>query len=342
MASTDEYLTIAYLNIWGQTGLNSSKQVQIEQFLKTYSIDILNLQEINIDSDSFLDCHFINSSYNIISNNASNKYGTCCLVSSTLQPDNIKFDTNGRVIIFNIDNTTLGNVYLPSGNDPLMRNDCEHYAAETIPQLLINSKDCGCIGGDWNSIICDKDATKNQAQKMSPSLRRLVKNFTWKDSFRSLHPSSAIFSHYYGDGSTRIDREYYWGNLAIMDVKYVGVAFSDHLGLVVKIKLPEIFSRLLCPRSKPQFKARPEVVKDEKFLHSPKKSFSQWLEFRNAGLDILSWWEFVVKPGVKKLLIERGKEMNIEKSGHLNLLLLKQAYFVQKIQKGEKDKLVRK
>ena len=236
MASSTRFLTLAYMNIRGQTGLNVTKQVQIEQFLKTYNIDLLNCQEINIDSDSFQDCHFINSTYSIISNNASNKYGTCSFVSSDLQPDNIKFDTNGRAILFNIDNVTFGNVYLPSGNDPSMRNSRENYAAEIIPQLLTNSKDCGCIGGDWNSIICDRDATKNSAQKKSPSLKRLVKNFSWNDSFRSLFPNADTFSHYHGsklhgEGATRIDREYHWGDMVIVEVRYVGLAFSDHLAL---------------------------------------------------------------------------------------------------------------
>ena len=42
---------------------------------------------------------------------------------------------------------------------------------------------------------------------------------------------------------------------------------------------------------------------------------------------------------VRKLLIDRGKEMNKEKSGHLNLLFLKQAYLVMKIQKGQTHRL---
>ena len=82
MASSSRSLTLSYINIQGQTGLNISKQVQIETFLKTYNIDIAHCQEINIDNDSFQDCPFINSSYNIISNNASNKYGTCSLAIS--------------------------------------------------------------------------------------------------------------------------------------------------------------------------------------------------------------------------------------------------------------------
>ena len=49
----------------------------------------------------------------------------------------------------------------------------------------------------------------------------------------------------------------------------------------------------------------------------------------------------MVKPGVKKLLIDRGKELNKEKSGQLNLLLLKQAYFVLKLQNGDKTQLAK-
>ena len=344
MASSEQILTISYMNIRGQTGLDTAKQVQIEQFLKSYNIDIINCQEINVDSESFQSCNFINSSYNIISNNASNKYGTCSLVTSTLQLENIKFDTNGRVIIFDIGNITFGNVYLPSGNDPAMRNGRENYAAETIPQLLTNSKDSGCIGGDWNSIINESDATKNQANKMSPSLKRLVKTFSWSDSFRLLHPNSQTFSHYYesqmhGQGGTRIDRQYNWGNMTILEVKYVGVAFSDHLALIVKVKLPGNFSRLMCPKSKPQFKAKPEVVRDPVFNERLKLNFSHWLEVKQAGLNTLSWWELIVKPGVKKLLIDRGKELNLERSGQLNLLLLKQSYFVLKIQQGDRSNL---
>ena len=344
MTSSQNILTTAYINVRGQTGLEISKQVQIEHFLQVYNIDILNCQETNIIESTFESCNFINSSYGIISNNASNKYGTSCLVSNSLQPANIKFDTSGRVIVFNIGEMTFGNVYLPSGNDPVMRASRENYAAEYIPQLLINCKESGCIGGDWNSIINEKDATKNQAQKLSPSLKRLVKTFSWTDSFRHVHPASQVFSRYYnhithGEGATRIDRQYHWGSMTVLEVRYVGLAFSDHHGLIVKIKLPESQSKLLCPKSKPQFKAKPEVVRDKIFNERLKLKFSAWSEVRQSGLNLMSWWEIIVKPGIKRLLIDRGKELNNERSGHLNLLLLKQAYFVQKLQKGDMSKL---
>ena len=343
MSQDFRYLNLAYFNIRGQTGLNLSKQLQIENFLKTNNIDIASCQEINIVKETFQDCDFINSSYNIISNNASNKYGTCCLVSNNLQSENIKFDTNGRVIVFDIGNITFGNVYLPSGNDQSSRNSRENYSAQIIPQLLSNRKDSGCIGGDWNSIIQKNDARNNINQKMSPALKRLVNTFSLKDSFRYLHPDSEVFSRYYhtqsGEGATRIDREYHWGDMMVLEARYVGIAFSDHLALVVKLKLPEELSRLWCPRSRHQFKAKPEVVKDPVFQKRLKEKFALWYEVREAGLDILTWWEIIVKPGVKKLLILRGKELNKERNGLLNLLLLKQAYYVSKLQSGNQNYL---
>ena len=223
MAGPENTLTLAYMNVRGQTGLNLAKQLQIETFLKSYKIDILHCQEINILEDTFSECSFITSSYNILSNNAQNKYGTCSLVSNVFSTENIKNDTNGRVLAFDIQNITFCNVYMPSGSDPQMKNRRENYAAEVIPQILINCKENGCIGGDWNSIIENKDATKNQAQKQSKCLKRLIKTFNWTDSFRQHYPDSLQFSRYYdnsvhGEGASRLDRNYHFGNIKIIEV----------------------------------------------------------------------------------------------------------------------------
>ena len=151
-----------------------------------------------------------------------------------------------------------------------MRNSRETYSAEIIPQVLINSKDLGCVGGDWNSIIDEKDATKNPSSKKSNSLKRLVKNFSWRDSFREIHPDSKQFSRYYdnslhGEGATRLDRMYHYGQLRIIQAFYVGVAFSDHFSLIVKIKLPENMTKYSSPKYRPLFKSKPDIIDDELF-----------------------------------------------------------------------------
>ena len=294
--------------------------------------------------DSFNQCDVIRSSYEIISNNASNKYGTCTILRNDFEASNIKMDTNGRIIIFDLNNLTFGNVYLPSGNDQVSRSNREEYFSRIIPQLLVNSKDSGSIGGDWNCIVDNNDATNNPSSKKSPSLKRPIKIFQWKDSYRIKHPATKTYSRYFsndqqGDGATRIDRSYHFGDINIFRAEYVGIAFSDHLAYLVTIKVPESFAKLNCPRSKPLFKAKPEVIADATFRIRLKESFSKWLQVREFGLDTLIWWEIIVKPGIKKLLLQRGKEINRERSGEINFLQMVQSYLIRKIQSGQVNRL---
>ena len=193
-------------------GLPISKQLQIEQFVKENNVDILHLQEVNIESDTFSECNTISSSFNIISNNSQSKYGRASLVRNEVEVKNIAMDNEGRIIIFEVGDLTCGNMYIHSGTDANSRSQRENYFAEVVPRLLINHRDNGFIGGDLNCIIEKEDATNNPETKISPSLKRLVKTFRWSDSFRLLHPSSKIFSRYYStdryEGASRIDRCY--------------------------------------------------------------------------------------------------------------------------------------
>ena len=104
--ATRNILTIGYLNLRAQTGLPVAKQLQIEAFAKYNQYDVLHLQEANIDEETFSSCNFIENSYNIIENNAINKYGTASLVKSDLIVENIRCDSEGRLIIFDIGNLT--------------------------------------------------------------------------------------------------------------------------------------------------------------------------------------------------------------------------------------------
>ena len=134
-------LKVGYINLRAQSGFGSPKQAQVEHFVKLEKFDILHLQEAQILEDTFENCDYITSNYSIITNNARNPYGTASLVANSLEPVNIKLDTQGRVIVFDIGEVTFANVYLPSGNDTVMRNLREEYISLSIPQLLINRKE---------------------------------------------------------------------------------------------------------------------------------------------------------------------------------------------------------
>ena len=231
------------MNIHGQTKLTEAKQLQIEDFLKYNKVDIAHLQETDICDETFSCCNFISSSFNTITNNAENKYGTSSLIKTELNYENVKCDTAGRALTFDVGGITFGNFYGHSGTDARSRAGRENFCSEVVPQLLTNSRPVGCIGGDWNCIVDKADATAHPESKMSNSLKRVLKTFELKDSFRQLYPKSESFSRYYGDtrgqGASRIDRQYHWGPLTIKEAKYLPLSFSDHHGLVVTICLPE-------------------------------------------------------------------------------------------------------
>ena len=73
-------LTVAFVNCRGQTGFNETKQLQIENFLKTFDVDILHLQESHFDDHTFQNCAYILTNYQFISNNIETKYGTAFII----------------------------------------------------------------------------------------------------------------------------------------------------------------------------------------------------------------------------------------------------------------------
>ena len=90
---------------------------------------------------------------------------------------------------------------------------------------------------------------------------------------------------------------------------------------------------------------KPDVIKDNVFKERLRGSLQQWervLELshqqgtKNESF-LLKWWEFLVKAGIRKLGIERTKEIRDLSKESLNLLLIRQAYLTRKLQQGRHD-----
>ena len=60
----------------------------------------------------------------------------------------------------------------------------------------------------------------------------------------------------------------------------------------------------------------------------------EWQEVRKFGVPILLWWEHLVKPGIKKIALERTKVLNKERKSLLNLLMLRQSFLTKKLHSG--------
>ena len=274
---------VVSLNLRGQTKMQLSKLLQIEELLKATKPAIIFFQESHFHNNSFENCPFINSNYNLLINNSPTGYGTSSLVNNSLQVDNVKALPGGRILYFEIDKTSFVNVYLPSGTAG--KADRDFILSNSLPNLLLDSCKNGIIGGDWNCVDNTRDASHNASSKVSSLLQRLGRIKEWRDLFRTLHPHKKTYSHVYKrnmkdqgltEGAARLDRFYGWGDIPVSKAEYFPAAFTDHWGLSVNLTLPAL-SPVVEPQFRTYFKVKPEVATDPRFKALVSETVKAWL-----------------------------------------------------------------
>ena len=80
--------------------------------------------------------------------------------------------------------------------------------------------------------------------------------------------------------------------------------------------------RFIPPQARPAYKIPPNVVDDTIFQNRIKQAMIVWKQVKEDGADIITWWQYLVKGGVKHM----GKELKKKRMGHLNILNIQQAY----------------
>ena len=98
-----------------------------------------------------------------------------------------------------------------------------------------------------------------------------------------------------------------------------------------EVKVPSLSTQHVSPRGSPFLKIRDEVACDKIFQERVREAMENWKVIRSDSLDVLTWWELVVKPGLRQIGLSRGKELKKEQKGELNILLIRQAYLVKNL-----------
>ena len=52
-------IRLATVNCYKQSGLNIAKQMQIQQFMQKLNLDVIHLQEVAVDDNTFKECTFL-------------------------------------------------------------------------------------------------------------------------------------------------------------------------------------------------------------------------------------------------------------------------------------------
>ena len=84
-------IKIAFVNMYGQSGMPMKKIVELENFIELHRIDVLCLQETDIQENTFSGSKLLHK-FSAFANNNRSHYGTCTLVRNNLQVNNIVKD----------------------------------------------------------------------------------------------------------------------------------------------------------------------------------------------------------------------------------------------------------
>ena len=91
--------------------------------------------------------------------------------------------------------------------------------------------------------------------------------------------------------------------------------------------------------ARPRFKLADDVIEDDQFKIVLKEGMKTWQRIRQYGdmfgAATIGWWERVVKTEIKRLGIERARNLAQEQREHLDLLMLHQRYLSTKLQGGD-------
>ena len=168
-------IKLAYINIYGQSGLTNQKLLELDNFIQKHRLEIVCLQETNISENTFDECNYIYRNFQVIPNNNKSGYGTCTLVKKDFNVSNILKDSDGRVLCLDVaEKFTVVNLYFPSGTDQQSKIERET-VVDNIPNLLLYKKESGVIGGDLNSITDKQDSLLHLDQKISKCFKKLIK-----------------------------------------------------------------------------------------------------------------------------------------------------------------------
>ena len=107
----------ATVNCQEQSKFSTQKQLFLQDFVNSNSLNVVFLQESNISKNTFKSCNFKRNNFSLIVNNAVNEYGTAMMIKNTMDVSNVNFDSVGRLTPLDCNNITLCNTYLMSGTD---------------------------------------------------------------------------------------------------------------------------------------------------------------------------------------------------------------------------------
>lgn len=302
---------IGTLNI--NTITSPTKLNALRTFIHTTDLDIIFLQEVENEQLSL-------PGYNVVCNVDHARRGTAIALKEHIQFSHVEKSLDGRLLALRIHNTTLCNVYAPSGS--VLRAQRERFFNSTIAYYLRHRTDHIILGGDFNCVIRPCDATGHNS---SPALQATVQQLRLQDVWQQLRPRENGYTHITHNSSSRLDRLYTSAGLRdqLRSTAVHVCCFSDHQAVTARICLP-------LPNTAPGrgfWSLRPHLLTTEN-IEDFQIRWQYWTRERRNFPSWMDWWLSCAKPKIKSFFRWKSKIAfdNFHQEQQRLYVLLRQAY----------------
>lgn len=297
------FVTININNISNQTKLDA-----LASFVRIYDIDIFFLQEVENDMIDI-------PGYTILFNIDIRKRGVAIGFKSSVEHVAVEKSLDGRLIVVRLKNgTTLCNIYAPTGSQNHQSREnffnctCAHYLRNLSGPLI--------LGGDFNSIVNNRDATG--ATPKSDMTSRLMTSLDLFDVWRELHRNQTNFTFVRGGSGSRLDRFLISKSARehIRTIQHVVTCFSDHKAVILRMVMPVTGTNI----GRGIWRLNTVTMDDEETMAELQRKWDYLVRQRRNFTSWLTWWIDFVKPKLAAFFRWRTSIQNREYRDTMELL----------------------
>lgn len=258
--------------------------------------------------------------YNVVCNVDHARRGTAIALKEHIKFSHIEKSLDGRLIAVRVHNTTLCNVYAPSGS--VLRAERERFFNNTVAYYLRHRTDHIVFAGDFNCVIRQCDATGSNS---SPALQATVQQLRLNDVWQQLRSRESGYTYITHNSSSRLDRIYVSNSLRqqLRATEVHVCCFSDHKAVTARICLP-LPDR---PHGRGFWSLRPHLLTIEN-INELQTRWQYWTRQRRNYRSWMEWWLSCAKPKIKSFFRWKSKlAFDIFHREHQRLYeLLRRAY----------------
>ncbi len=261
--------------------------LSVKNFVRLLDFDIIFFQEVeseNIDLNDF----------NIIYNINEEKRGTAIALRQQIKYSNIEKSLDSRMIVARInENITLCNIYAPSGTQHKQYR--ERFFNINLAYYLRNITDYLIIGGDFNSVINERDSTGNS--NYSFALKTTTQNLQLLDTWEVRNGTRVEYTFVRPGVGARLDRIYVSKNLKdnVRGTEIHVNSFSDHKSYTTTIKLPNLGQRY----GRGIWRLNNSILDDQSVMAEFETKWQYWVRQKRQYRSWYEWWVNFAKEKIK-------------------------------------------